>query len=144
MAKGRIGGRPPRYSFILNPYVDVRLSKCPQCDRPTHPRKFALFIHVDGCRPLVLGKTCRYCTRCELIVAHQDELEAELAHSLGRIAPEAVGGEYLVIGTMDRKAWQQGLRSAPEVATSLEHVAEFRKILDLKVEGGWGPPDRPP
>jgi hypothetical protein len=140
MAKPRFGGLPPRYSFILNPYVDTRLSKCPLCDRPTHPRKFALFIHVDNCGPLVLGKTCRYCTRCELIVAHQDEVEAEMAQSLGRIAPEAVGGEYLVLGTMDRKLWQQGLRSGgTELAASLEHVAEFRRVFDLKVEGGWGP-----
>jgi hypothetical protein len=140
MAKRRIGGRPPRYSFILNPYIDVRLSKCPQCDRPTHLRKFALFIHIESYGPLVLGKTCRYCTRCELIVAHQNELEAQLAHGLSRIAPEAVGGEYLVLGTMDRKVWQQALSGGgTELAASLEHLAEFKKVLDLKVEGGWGP-----
>jgi hypothetical protein len=139
MAKRRIGGLPPRYSFLLNPYVDVRLSRCPKCDRATHPRKFALFIHVDDWGPLVLGKTCRYCTRCELIVAHQDEVEAELASGLSRIAPQAVGGKYLVVGTMDRKAWRKGLHGgAPELSRSLEHVAEFKKVLDLKVEGGWG------
>src|SRR5262249_29715675 len=79
MAKNRIGKRPPQYSFILNPYSDVRLSKCPKCERPTHPRKFALVIHIQNWGPLVLGKTCRYCTRCQLIIAHQDELEAEMA-----------------------------------------------------------------
>ena len=90
MAKRTVGNLPPRYSFILNPYRDIRLSKCPKCDRPTHLRKFALLIHVDDWGPLVLGKTCRYCTPCELIVAHQDELEAQLAHSLSSIAPKAV------------------------------------------------------
>lgn len=140
MAKRRIGGLPPRYSFILNPYIDVRLSKCPKCDGPTHTRKFALFIHVDDWGPLVFGKTCRYCTRCELIVAHQDEVEAELAYSLSRIAPQAVGGKYLVVGTMDRKVWQQGLRGGgTRLAASLEHIAEFKKVLELKVEGGWRP-----
>jgi hypothetical protein len=140
MAKRSIGKLAPRYSFILNPYRDVRLSKCPRCGRPMHPRKFALLIHVDKYGPLALGKTCRYCTRCELIAAHQDELDAELAHSLTRIAPEAVGSEYLVLGTMDKKAWQQGLRGGgTELAASLEHVAEFKKVFDLKVEGGWGP-----
>ncbi len=150
MAKRTIGKLAPRYSFILNPYSDVRLSKCPQCGRPTHPRKFALFIQVDKYGPLALGKTCRYCTRCELIAAHQDELEAELAHSLARIAPEAVGSEYLVLGTMDRKVWQQGLRGVgAELGAALEHVAEFKNVLGLEVEGGWMPaergagPDRP-
>lgn len=139
MARKRLGKLPARYSFILNPYLDVRLSKCPKCERPTHPRKFALFIHVDGWGPLLLGKTCRYCTRCELIVAHKDELDAEMAHSLARLAPEAVGREYLVLGTIDRKVWQQGLRGeGPPLGEALDHVAEFKKVLELHVEpGGW-------
>lgn len=141
MARKRLGKLPARYSFILNPYTDVRLSKCPKCERPTHPRKFPLFIHVDGWGPLLLGKTCRYCTRCELIIAHKDEMDAEMAHSLARLAPEAVGREYLVLGTIDRKVWQQGLRGeGPPLAEALEHVADFKKVLELHVEpGGWRP-----
>lgn len=46
--EARIGKQPPRYSFMLNRYSDVRLSKCPRCRKPTHLRKFALFIHIDG------------------------------------------------------------------------------------------------
>ena len=33
MAKKKIGKRPSRYSFILNPYTDTRLSKCPKCEK---------------------------------------------------------------------------------------------------------------
>jgi hypothetical protein len=84
MAKKRIGKLPPRYSFILNPYADVRLSRCPRCQKLTYLRKFALFIHIDVWGPMALGKTCRYCSRCELIMAHQDELEAQLAHSFSQ------------------------------------------------------------
>lgn len=140
MTKPTIGELPPRYSFILNPYTDVRLSKCPKCRRLTHLRKFALLIHVDEYGPLVLGKTCRYCTHCELIAAHADELEAELAQNLTRIAPEAVGSKYLVLGTMDKKVWQLGLRGGgTELDAGLEHVAQFKKVYDLEVTGGWGP-----
>jgi hypothetical protein len=140
MAKIRIGKRPPQYSFILNPYSDVRLSKCPKCERPTHPRKFALVIHIQNWGPLVLGKTCRYCTRCQLIIAHQDELEAELATCLTPLAPEAVGSEYLVIGTMDKKVWQQGLHgSGTTLDDALEQMADFKRVFDLHIEGGWGP-----
>src|SRR5690242_18500799 len=110
MAKRTIGKLAPQYAFMLNPYGDIRLSKCPQCGRSTHPRKFALLIHIAEYGPLVLGKTCRYCTRCELIAAHQDELESQLAHSLTSIAPEAVESEYLVLSTMDKKIWQQAVR----------------------------------
>jgi hypothetical protein len=141
VAGERLGKQPARYAFLLNPYTDVRLSKCPTCRRPTHPRKFALLIHADGWGPLALGKTCRYCARCELVIVHKDELDAELAHSLAELAPEAVGREYVVLGTLDRKVWQRGLRGAgPPLAETLEHVAEFAKVLQLEVDpGGWRP-----
>ena len=140
MPNRRVGKLPARYSFLLNPYQDVRLSKCPQCDRPTHSRKFPLLIHLDGFGALVLGKTCRYCTRCELIIVHQDELEGEMAISMRQLAPNVVSREYFVIGTMDKKVWQQGLQAASRpLANMLEHVADFKKYLDLKVDGGWGP-----
>ena len=71
-SKDRIGRLPGRYSFLLNPYADTRLSKCPQCRRPTHSRKFPLVIHIEGWGPFILGKTCRYGARCELIIAHPD------------------------------------------------------------------------
>jgi hypothetical protein len=137
LATTRIGGQSPRYSFILNNYSDVRVSKCPQCNRPNSARKFALFIHVDGFGPLVLGKTCRSCSRCELIIAHQDELEAQLANGPARLTPSA--GGYLVIGTMDKKAWQAGLEGREgQVAATVQQVADFKKVLTLEVDpGGW-------
>jgi hypothetical protein len=141
VARKRLGGKPARYAFLLNPYADVRLSKCPTCGRPTHPRKFALLIHADGWGPLALGKTCRYCSRCELIIAHQDELDAEMAQSLVKLAPGAVGREYVVLGTVDQKVWQRGLGGEGQpLGEALEHIAEFKKVLQLEVDpGGWRP-----
>ena len=141
MPKRRIGELHPRYSFMLNPHVELRLSKCPKCQQPTHLRKFALFIHVDGWGSIALGKTCRYCSRCELIMVHRDELEEQLAHSLTQIAPEAIGNEYVVLGTIDKKVWQEGLRGRKEQhALMLQHVADFKNVYELKYEpGGWYP-----
>jgi hypothetical protein len=140
MARERLGGLPTRYSFILNPYPDQRLSKCPQCEKLTHMRKFALFIHIDGVGPLALGKTCRYCSPCELIMAHKVELDAEIEHALAGRAPEAVGNEYMVLGTLDRKLWQRSLEGGQPLAEALKHIAEFKKHLTLHIEpGGWVP-----
>ena len=141
MAKAKIGKLPPRYSFILNPYSDERLSKCPKCHRPTHLRKFALLIHIDEWGPMALGKTCRYCTRCELIIAHQDELEAQLADSFSSIAPDVIGNKYMVLGTVDKRIWQSELQgSGRQLSEVLKHTADFKTVLDLKVEpGGWYP-----
>lgn len=141
MPDRRIGRLPPRYSFILNPYPDVRLSKCPLCRKPTFLRKFALFVHIDGWGPLALGKTCRYCARCELIIVHQDELEAELATSFAKLDPDKVGNEYFVVGTLDRKVWQRGLGGDNKpLGEALDFVADFKKVLSLEVDpGGWRP-----
>ena len=141
MPKRRIGELHPRYSFMLNPHAELRLSKCPKCSQPTHLRKFALFIHVDRWGSIALGKTCRYCSRCELIMVHRDELEEQLAHSLTQIAPEAIGNEYVVLGTIEVKAWREGLRGREkQPAALLQHIADFKNVYELEYEpGGWYP-----
>ena len=141
MAKAKSGKLPPRYAFILNPYSDERLSKCPKCHRPTHLRQFALLIHIDKWGAMALGKTCRYCTRCELIIAHQDELAAQLAESFRSVAPDVIGNQYMVLGTVDKRIWQRGLQgSGHQLGEVLKHTAAFKTVLDLKVEpGGWYP-----
>ena len=146
MARGRIGERSPHFSYMLNPHSDVRLSKCPKCEKLTHLRKFALLIHIEAWGPLALGKTCRYCSRCELIMVHQDELEAELAQSFRQIAPGVIGKAYMVLGTMEKKTWQEGLRGRGQpLAEMLKHVAEFKKEYVLEYEpGGWYPADHGP
>ena len=137
MAKSKIGGLPPRYSFIINPYSDQRLSRCPQCQKLTHLRKFALLINVDDWGPMVLGKTCRYCTPCALIMAHQNELESELAYSFASLAPEVFGNEYIVLGTVDKKSWKQGLKGGqPQLEETLQQMADFKRVLTLEVEPG--------
>lgn len=139
--KSRLGKLPPRYSFILNRYPSERLSKCPRCRKLTHPRKFALFIHVTSWGPLTLGKTCVYCSSCELIIVHQHELEAQFAHTFETLAPDVIGNEYMVMGTLDRKTWKAGLAGAgPKLDEVLEHMADFAHVLTLEVDpGGWRP-----
>ena len=139
MATERIGKLKPRYSFLLNPYSDIRLSKCPMCEKPTHPRKFALFVHVHGWGPLLMGLTCRYCTRDELIIVHQDELEAQLADKFATLAPNVVGNDYLVVGTVDKKVWQRGLSGqGNQLGDVLDHMADFKKVLELEYRpAGW-------
>src|SRR5918912_2225139 len=75
--------------------------------------------------PLARGKTCKYCSRCEWLMVHQDELEAELANSFSRIAPEVMGKEYIVLGTVDRKVWKSGLQGA---AASLPRCSSTSQI----------------
>lgn len=143
MTRATIGKLPPRFKFILNSYKTTRVSKCPICRRLTHMRKFALLIHIDEWGPLALGKTCRYCSLCELIIAHQDELEDVLVRIFEQHAPEVVGNPYVVLGTLDRKRWKESLgRGGNELTEALKYVADFEQVLALKMEGGWQPMKR--
>ena len=127
-----IGKLPPRYKFILNPHADTRLSRCPLCQRQTHRRKFAFLVHVEDWGPLILGKTGPFCSPCELIIIHQDELETELAISFTRLKPAAIGSDYLVVGTVDKRYWQAGLAGNPATLDGMRaKMAEFKKIYRL-------------
>ena len=76
-------------------------------------------------------------------MVHQDELEAQLAYSFSKLAPEFIGNEYLVIGTVDKRVWKKGLEgSGGEYGEMLKHIADFKRVYDLHVEpGGWYPAD---
>ena len=139
MANTPVGKLPPRYSFMLNPHAEVRISNCPKCRKATYSRKFALFVHVDEWGPMALGKTCRYCSRCEMVMAQRAELETELARNFSRIAPQVIGNDYLVLGTVDKKIWRQGLDGeAKPLAEILKHVADFKHWYELDYKpGGW-------
>jgi len=138
--KGQLGKLPPRYKFVLNQYDFTRLSKCSICGKPTHRRKFPLFIYIKDWGLLALGKTCRFCSLCELIICHQDELEDELVNFFERASPRTIGNPYIVLGTVDKKVWKDNLETAPESAVQqLEHVADFKKVLRLTFQGGWQP-----
>lgn len=134
MAANHFGKRPPRYLFALNSYTDTRFSRCPKCDRPTYKRKFPLLIHVDEYGPFALGKTCRYCSKCELIIAHQDELESVITEMFSELAPEVVGNDYFVIGTVERKVWKRGLEEQTTFEEVCEHMADFKNYVQVEYE----------
>ena len=93
MKPKRLGKQPPRYSFFLNPYRDVRFTSCPQCRKRTKQRKLPLMIHVDPYNPVSINKTCRYCPTCDLLIAHQDEIEQQLALLFARHDPALMGND---------------------------------------------------
>lgn len=135
----RFGKLKPRYSLILNKYSDFRASKCVKCDKPTFLRKFALLVHIDNGGLMTLGKTCRYCAKCELMVVHQYELEAEMAYKFQTLNPEIIGNDYLILGTVDKKFWQQQLiKTDSSLDEILKHTADFKKYLNFEYQpAGW-------
>jgi hypothetical protein len=128
----RLGKQSPRYRFLLNPFRDRRFATCPNCERRTLLRKVSLVIHVDPRNPVALHKSCRYCPPCDLLIAHQDEVEAELAALFVRRAPELVGNSYLALGTLDRNVWRRGVAEPLAVQELLEQLHDFIEVLELR------------
>lgn len=133
----RLGKQEPRYQFMLNPFRDRRFAICPGCDGRTLLRKVPLVIHVDPQNPVAINKSCRYCPRCDLLIAHQDELEEQLAELHAQQAPELVSNKYLVMGTLDRAVWKRGKAEPLSIAEMREQLHDFVQVFTIKRSGIW-------
>ena len=144
--KSRFGGLPPRYGFVLNPYPDMRMSSCPFCERKTGQRKIPLLIHVDPLHLIALNYTCRYCKDCDLLIAHKHEIEHLLTALFSQMDPEAVGNDYLIIGTVEKKTWREGIQQPKGSDEMLPHVSDFATYYkELRFSRpGWYKRDQEP
>lgn len=140
----RFGKQAPCYRFFLNPYQDMRFTRCPQCENKMHQRKLPLVIHVDPAYLVSLNKTCRYCPQCDLLIAHQDDVESFLAAFFMAHKPEMVGNDYLVVGTLDRPTWKRGTQQRLTLPETLDALHDFRDVVTFKLTGGWTKDERQP
>ena len=127
-----MGALPPRYSFVLNPHSRERFTRCPSCEASTRIRKIPLVVHVDdpnGPRLILLNKSCRLCLRCETLIVHQAELELVII-TAGLSAAKQPG--YVVLGTIDRRTWREGLVGGAQLADIRAHMADFKKYLKVE------------
>jgi hypothetical protein len=81
-----------------------------------------------------------------MVMVQRAELEAELAHGLSLRAPQAIGNDYLVLGTVEKKIWQEALDGKGKpLAEMLKHVADFKHQYELDYKpGGWYPATQGP
>jgi hypothetical protein len=133
----RLGNQQPRYRFFLNPYTDVRFTWCPHCGQKNRQRKLPLVIHVDPQQLISLNKTCRYCPSCDLLIAHQDQVEDFLAAFFGATNPDVLGNDYLVVGTQDRADWRHGMRSSLTTQEMLDSLHDFVEYVTFDRPLGW-------
>ena len=129
-----------RHYFFLNPYQDCAFTKCPKCNSKTMIRKFPLVIHIEPQQLLFLNKQCRYCTRCDLIIAQKGKVEALMAARFESVNPSVIGNEYLIFGTLDRTEWRQYSKVPEDPSEVIEQVHVFKDVWNFElVRGGWGP-----
>ncbi len=138
--KGRLRENPEKYNFIMNPYPDQRLSRCPLCEGKTGQRKVPLFIHIEPHYPIALNYTCRYCRACDLLMAHKHEIEHLLTEMFRHYNPAVIGNNYIIGGTVDKKAWRAGLKDPqPAAEVMTKYLSIFKAYYEeLRVtRPGW-------
>lgn len=144
--KPKFGELSPLYRFSLNPYPERRFYRCPFCEHKTGQRKIPLFIHVDPRYPIALNYTCRYCKQCDLLIAHKFEIEHLLTTMFRQLDPEAIGNDYIIIGTVEKKAWRENLQHPKEPTEMLSQIHDFKTVhQEIRMtQPGWYGPDQEP
>ncbi|MDA7705276.1 hypothetical protein N8772_02225 [Rickettsiales bacterium] len=115
-----------KYFFFLNPDDYQGFTRCPQCNNKTSIRKFVLVIVIKPQNPLTLGKKCKFCPKCELIIAKKSEIETLLCYSMEEVnRPDLIGSDYDVIGTIDKKY---------AIKKDLSKMSFFKEIWNFETE----------
>lgn len=124
----------------------MRVSRCPYCERKTGQRKLPLLIHVEPGHLIALNYTCRYCRNCDLLIADKQVLEHLLTGMFSQYDPEVVGNDYLIMGTVEKTAWREGLQQPKNIAEMLPHASDFAEYYqDLRMtQPGWYRADQEP
>jgi hypothetical protein len=142
-----LGGLPPKYSFIVNPYPEERVSRCPLCDRKTGQRKIPILIHIKPKQLIILNYTCRFCRDCDLLIAHKHEIEHYLAVLFLQTDPNVIGNDYLAVGTVEKSVWKEGLKQNQTIDKLLPHASDFityYQDLQLTRAGYYQADQKPP
>ncbi len=137
--KEPFGGLPPRYRCYLNPYSDLRFTKCPRCDKGTYPRKFALvFLFEGGQTPVILGVTCKYCPTCETIIVHKDVVEPFLNQVFHETDPTILEKCYFIVGTVELAYWNKIKDQPPSSEELHAKLADIKEHLHYTYQpAGW-------
>ena len=138
--KSQVRLKRARHYFFLNPYDDIAFIRCPKCEEKTKIRKYCLVIHIEPKHLFSLNKSCRYCPKCDLIIVKQADLEGLLIAICEQNAPEIIGNEYFVFGTMDRKDWKNGQTGKMSQQEAIKRSYPFKDIWKFEVSpAGWYP-----
>ena len=85
---------------------------------------------------LLINLQCRYCERDDLLIAKQDDLDAELAKELRGERPELIGNDYVAIGIVDR-ADMRGLTGELDASWTIAHTKAWREVYEYDEFAGF-------
>lgn len=141
----QFGNLPSKYIFSLNPYPELRFSKCPVCREKTSQRKLPLLVHVEPRNLIALNYTTRYCQRCDKLIGHKHEIEHHLTEMFLKNNPAVIGNNYLIFGTLEKNAWHEYINQPKPLDKMREHIHDFKSYENLRMTmAGWFPKGQTP
>jgi len=69
-------------------------------------------------------------------------LERLLVEICEKNAPDTIGNEYLVFGTIDRKDWKNGLTGKISQQEAIKRTYPFKDVWKFEVSPGWWYPEK--
>jgi hypothetical protein len=91
---------------------------------------------------VIVGKTCRLCAACDLLIAHGAELARLIA--ISGFADETNPPSYVVLGTADRRVWRRGLVSPITLGEVRDRMSDFKRYMRVDfTPSGWSYAGRP-
>jgi hypothetical protein len=76
------------------------------------------------------------------MIVHQDELEHWLTVSFQKRAPEIIGNDYFVMGTVDRATWRKQQKESIPMGELPAYLHDFKEYLQIsRSPAGWYPED---
>jgi hypothetical protein len=141
----KLGHLPSQYNFSLNPYPELRFSRCPDCGQPTGQKTLPLFIYVMPSFPVLVKIACRYCRGCDTLICHKHLLEHALKCIFEPINPEIIGNEYTIVGVIEKKTWWANLTHPTPMSEIFDHLHDFVTYEELRMTmKGWFRNNQPP
>ncbi len=135
-----LGNLPRKHLFFLNPHLDSRFTRCPQCDKPTKIRKFPFAIHIDPHVLMTLNMSGPYCPTCDLIILHKDKVEQLLVAAFAQRDPSIIGNDYLIIGTAERSYWRKASQTSGTYQELFDNLHDFKRVVTFEpVRYAWMP-----
>jgi hypothetical protein len=111
--------------FFLNPYADEHFKHCPSCGDRTYPRNRALLVQIERDTVLPVSAKCRYCSHCDLLIAHLRDIEAELNAIADLDVAFGPDAQVAVLGILDRTQLRPDLM---DVFNPTEILEAFRPV----------------
>jgi hypothetical protein len=82
-----------------------------------------------------------------LLIAHKHEIEHLLTTLFRQLDSDAIGNEYLIIGTVEKKAWRENMQQLKRPNEMISQLHDFKRVnSEIRMtRGGWyGPGQEPP